>query len=70
MDRRFCVAPMMDRTDRHERFFLRSLSKKTVLFTEMINVNTLLYGNEKQLLSFNHCEHPLAIQLGGIISIQ
>ena len=65
MDRRFCVAPMMARTDRHERFFLRSLSKKTVLFTEMINVNTLLHGNKKQLLSFNHCEHPLAIQLGG-----
>mgnify|MGYP002830513737 FL=1 len=65
MDRRFCVAPMMDRTDRHERFFLRSLSKKTFLFTEMINVNALLYGNEKKLLYFNHCEHPLAIQLGG-----
>tara|TARA_B100000586_G_scaffold228319_1_gene176490 strand:+ start:1 stop:957 length:957 start_codon:yes stop_codon:yes gene_type:complete len=65
MDRRFCVAPMMDRTDRHERFFLRSLSKKAYLFTEMINANAVLFGNRNELLSFNKAEHPLGIQLGG-----
>ena len=65
MDRRFCVAPMMDRTDRHERFFLRSLSKKAYLYTEMINANAVLFGNQNELLKFNECEHPLAIQLGG-----
>ncbi len=65
MDRRFCVAPMMDRTDRHERFFLRSLSKKAYLYTEMINANAVLFGYQNKLLKFNECEHPLAIQLGG-----
>jgi len=65
MDRQFCVAPMMDRTDRHERFFLRCLSKKAYLYTEMINVNAVLFGNQNELLKFNECEHPLAIQLGG-----
>ena len=65
MNRRFCVAPMMDRTDRHERFFLRSLSKKAFLYTEMINVNAILYGDKKDILLFNECEHPLGIQLGG-----
>ena len=65
MIHRFCVAPMMDRTDRHERFFLRSLSKKAYLYTEMINANAVLFGNQTELLKFNECEHPLAIQLGG-----
>ena len=65
MIHRFCVAPMMDRTDRHERFFLRSLSKKAYLYTEMINANAVLFGDQNKLLKFNECEHPLAIQLGG-----
>ena len=65
MIHRFCVAPMMDRTDRHERFFLRSLSKNAYLYTEMINANAVLFGNQTELLKFNECEHPLAIQLGG-----
>ena len=65
MSHRFCVAPMMDRTDRHERFFLRSLSKKAYLYTEMINANAVLFGDQNELLKFNECEHPLAIQLGG-----
>lgn len=65
MIHRFCVAPMMDRTDRHERFFLRSLSKKAYLYTEMINANAVLLGKQNELLKYNKCEHPLAIQLGG-----
>ena len=59
------MAPMMDRTDRHERFFLRYLSKKAYLYTEMINANAVLFGTQNELLKFNECEHPLAIQLGG-----
>jgi len=65
MNHRFCVAPMMDITDRHERYFLRELTNEAHLYTEMINVNAILYGNTKKLLKFNQCEHPLAIQLGG-----
>ena len=56
---------MMDRTDRHERFFLRKLSKKAYLYTEMIHINAILHGDKNKLLSFNPCEYPLAIQLGG-----
>ena len=65
MIHRFCVAPMMARTDRHERFFLRNLTKKAYLYTEMINANAVLFGNRNDLLEFNKCEHPLGIQLGG-----
>ena len=65
MNHRFCVAPMMDITDRHERYFLRALTNEAQLYTEMINVNAMLYGNTEKLLKFNQCEHPLGIQLGG-----
>ncbi len=56
---------MMDRTDRHERFFLRTLSKEMLLYTEMIHANAVIHGNTEQLLKYNQQEHPLAIQLGG-----
>ena len=65
MIRRFCVAPMMERTDRHERVFLRCITKQAFLYTEMIHINTILYGDRVPLLSYNNVEHPLAIQLGG-----
>ena len=65
MIRRFCVAPMMERTDRHERVFLRCITKQAFLYTEMIHINTILYGDRVPLLSYNNIEHPLAIQLGG-----
>lgn len=65
MIRRFCVAPMMERTDRHERVFLRCITKQAFLYTEMIHINTILYGDRAPLLSYNNIEHPLAIQLGG-----
>lgn len=61
----FSVAPMMDFTDRHCRFFLRLISKYSWLYTEMINVNAILHGDRDFLLKFNSQEHPVALQLGG-----
>lgn len=63
--RRFCVAPMMDWTDRHDRFFLRLISRRTVLYTEMITTGALLYGDAARHLAFDRSEHPVAVQLGG-----
>ena len=65
MSDRFSVAPMMDRTDRHCRYFHRLLTKKSKLYTEMIHSNAILKGDTERLLEFKNEEHPLAIQLGG-----
>jgi len=65
MIHKFCVAPMMDRTDRHCRYFHRLLTKKSLLYTEMLHSNAILNGNVNKLLKYNQDEHPLAIQLGG-----
>ena len=65
MDHRFCVAPMMDRTDRHCRYFHRLLTKRSLLYTEMLHSNAILNGDVDKLLEFKAEEHPLAIQLGG-----
>ena len=65
MSYRFCVAPMMDRTDRHCRYFHRLLTEKSLLYTEMLHSNAILKGNTNKLLSYNQNEHPLALQLGG-----
>ena len=62
---RISVAPMMDWTDRHCRFFHRLLSKKTRLYTEMVTTGALLYGDQPRHLDFNPEEHPVALQLGG-----
>ena len=62
---RFSVAPMMDRTDRHERYFLRTITAETLLYTEMIHANAVVYGDTSALLRYHQKEHPLAIQLGG-----
>jgi tRNA-dihydrouridine synthase A len=64
-DRRFCVAPMMDITDRHLRYLLRLISKRALLYTEMITTGALLYGDRRRFLRFHRAEHPLALQLGG-----
>jgi tRNA-dihydrouridine synthase A len=63
--RRFCVAPMMDWTDRHDRFFLRLISRHAVLYTEMVTTGALLHGDAARFLAFDPAEHPLALQLGG-----
>lgn len=59
------VAPMMDYTDRHCRYFLRLISKHVLLYTEMITTGALLHGDRERFLKFHEREHPLAIQLGG-----
>ncbi len=61
----FCVAPMMDWTDRHCRYFLRLLSKHAMLYTEMVTSGALIHGEKERFLKFNSEEHPVAIQLGG-----
>ena len=63
--RRFCIAPMMDCSDRHSRFFLRLFSDHVLLYTEMITAAAVLHGDRDHLLGFNKEEHPLAVQLGG-----
>lgn len=65
LSRRFCVAPMLDCTDRHERYLARLISKNTVLYTEMITTGALLFGHKPRFLDFDHAEHPVALQLGG-----
>lgn len=59
------VAPMMDYTDRHFRYFLRHISRRVLLYTEMITTAAILHGNRSKLLDFSCLEHPLALQLGG-----
>jgi tRNA-dihydrouridine synthase A len=65
LDHRFCVAPMMDRTDRHDRFFLRRITRHTVLYSEMVTTGALIHGNAVRFLRFDGSEHPVALQLGG-----
>jgi len=65
INRTVSVAPMMDCTDRHERYFLRLISKNTLLYTEMIVDEAINRGNKKKLLEFNINEKPVALQLGG-----
>lgn len=62
---RFCVAPMMDWTDRHCRYFLRLISRRARLYTEMITAPALMHGDVPRHLDFDPAEHPLALQLGG-----
>ena len=65
LDRRLSVAPMMERTDRHCRYFLRLISPHALLYSEMITSAAILHGDVKRLLDFDPREHPLALQLGG-----
>jgi tRNA-dihydrouridine synthase A len=64
-EHRFCVAPMMDWTDRHDRYFLRLLSRNARLYTEMITTGALIHGDRARFLRFDPAEHPVALQLGG-----
>lgn len=65
LDRRVSVAPMMDWTDRHCRFFLRRLTRHALLYTEMVTTGAVLRGDRERLLAYDPAEHPLALQLGG-----
>jgi tRNA-dihydrouridine synthase A len=65
LDRRIAVAPMMDWTDRHCRYFLRGFSPGALLYTEMITAAAIVRGDARRLLAFDPEEHPVALQLGG-----
>lgn len=65
LNRRFCVAPMLDWTDRHCRYFYRLMSRHAVLYTEMVTTGAILQGNRQRHLQFNPEEQPVALQLGG-----
>ena len=65
LDRRLSVAPMLDWTDRHCRYFLRLLSRYTLLYTEMVTTGALIHGERERFLGFDPAEHPIALQLGG-----
>jgi tRNA-dihydrouridine synthase A len=64
-DRRLSVAPMMDWTDRHCRFFHRLLGPHVLLYTEMVHANAIIHGDAERHLKFSPQEHPVALQLGG-----
>jgi tRNA-dihydrouridine synthase A len=63
--RRISIAPMMDWTDRHCRSFHRLLTRRALLYTEMITTGAVLHGDRRRLLRFDPAEHPVALQLGG-----
>jgi tRNA-dihydrouridine synthase A len=65
IDRRLSVAPMMAWTDRHERYFLRLITRRALLYTEMIPTGAILFGDRARFLRFDPAEHPVALQLGG-----
>ncbi|HEY7666359.1 MAG TPA: tRNA dihydrouridine(20/20a) synthase DusA [Xanthobacteraceae bacterium] len=65
MDHRFSIAPMMEWTDRHCRFFHRLLTRRARLYTEMITTGAVLHGDRARLLALDPSEHPVALQLGG-----
>ncbi len=65
VNRRFCIAPMMDCSDRHNRFFLRLFSPHILLYTEMVTAAAIVHGNHERQLGYNYEEHPVAVQLGG-----
>ncbi len=65
IDRRLSIAPMLDWTDRYCRYFLRLISRHTLLYTEMVPTGAILHGDRARFLDFDVSEHPLALQLGG-----
>jgi tRNA-dihydrouridine synthase A len=65
LDRRFSVAPMMECTDRFYRYFARILTRRALLYTEMITTGAALHGDRARVLGFDAFEHPVALQLGG-----
>jgi tRNA-dihydrouridine synthase A len=65
LDRRFCIAPMMEWTDRHCRAFHRQLTRRALLYTEMVTTGAVLHGDRARLIGFDPMEQPVALQLGG-----
>ncbi len=67
MEKKLSVAPMLDWTDRHCRYFLRLLSRHTLLYTEMVTTGAIIHGDVERHLHFDAAEHPVALQLGGSV---
>ncbi len=65
LTRKFCIAPMMEWTDRHCRFFHRLLTRRALIYTEMITTGAVIHGDRARLLGYDPNEHPIALQLGG-----
>src|SRR6266404_2734385 len=65
LDRRFAIAPMMEWTDRHCRYFHRLLTRRALIYTEMIATGAVIHGDRIRLLAYDPAEHPVAVQLGG-----
>ncbi len=65
LSRHISIAPMLDWTDRHERYFLRLISRHVWLYTEMLTTGAILHGDRARYLDFHAAEHPVALQLGG-----
>ena len=65
LNRSFSVAPMLDWTDRHQRYFMRLISHHALLYTEMVTTGAIIFGDRDRYLQFNDEEHPVALQLGG-----
>jgi tRNA-dihydrouridine synthase A len=65
VNRKISVAPMMDCTDRHDRYFLRLMSKNVMLYSEMVATKSAIHGDRKKILSYSPEEKPLALQVGG-----
>jgi len=65
LDHRFCIAPMMEWTDRHCRFFHRLLTRRALIYTEMVTTGAVIHGDRARLLGHDPAEHPVALQLGG-----
>lgn len=65
IDRRLSIAPMLDWTDRYCRYFLRLITRHTLLYTEMVTTGAILHGERVRFLDFDPSEHPIALQLGG-----
>jgi tRNA-dihydrouridine synthase A len=65
LNRRLSIAPMLDWTDRYCRYFLRLITRHTLLYTEMVTTGAILHGERERFLDFDPSEHPLALQLGG-----
>ncbi|MET0013135.1 MAG: tRNA dihydrouridine(20/20a) synthase DusA [Sedimenticola sp.] len=65
INRRLCIAPMLDWTDRYCRYFLRLISRHVVLYTEMVTTGAIIHGDRERFLKFDGSEHPVALQLGG-----
>lgn len=65
INRRFCIAPMLDWTNRHCRYFHRLITQNAVLYTEMVTSGALIHAEPERFLKFHRAEHPVAVQLGG-----